>query len=259
MIAVVNVAGNAVCAVIVPVAGVVGVPVTVYVKVVAAVTVIVKVPLYAAWLAPAIVTCCPVVNPCGLAVVTVTAGNCTVSDACGGAGLIATERCSTCGGAGVESRSDVVGVPVPPGVESGARISLSGAGHAGRGAEPAGDLYVTVSVASHPHFRRAGRDLHLVLPVAIHEAVLGARVDVPTLDGPVRLRVPPGTPSGQRLRLRGRGVPPVPGIAAEAGDLIVEVQVVLPPIRDERSRELLREFGRLNDVDVRAGLFGGTP
>jgi molecular chaperone DnaJ len=91
--------------------------------------------------------------------------------------------------------------------------------------------------------------------VAIHEAVLGARVDVPTLDGPVRLRIPPGTASGQRLRLRGRGVPPVAGVAAEAGDLIVEVQIVLPPVQDERSRELLREFGRLNDADVRAGLF----
>jgi molecular chaperone DnaJ len=100
-----------------------------------------------------------------------------------------------------------------------------------------------------------GRDLFLTLPVAIHEAVLGAKVDVPTLDGPVRLRIPPGTASGQRLRLRGRGVPPVPGVAAGAGDLVVEVQIVLPPVRDERSRELLREFGRLNDADVRAGLF----
>ena len=177
-------------------------------------------------------------------------------DACGGGGRIATEVCQPCGGAGVESRSDVVTVPVPPGVESGARISLPGGGHVSRVGAPAGDLYVTVSVAGHPHFRRVGRDLFLALPVAIHEAVLGARVEVPTLDGPVRLRIPPGTASGQRLRLRGRGVPPIPGVAAEPGDLIVEVQVVLPPVRDERSRELLREFGRLNDIDVRAGLFG---
>jgi len=176
-------------------------------------------------------------------------------DSCGGGGRLLTEACAVCGGAGVQARSEVVTVTVPPGIESGARIAIPGRGHASsRGGRP-GDLYVTVAVADHPFFRRVGRDLHLTLPVAIHEAVLGARVEVPTLDGPVRLRIPPGTPSGQRLRLRGRGVPPVPGVEAEAGDLIVEMQVVLPAIRDERSRELLREFGRLNDTDVRAGLF----
>jgi len=176
-------------------------------------------------------------------------------DHCGGAGRLQTQPCRACGGSGVQARSEVVTVTVPPGVESGSRIAVPGRGHAAaRGARP-GDLYVTVSVADHPHFRRVGRDIHLTLPVAIHEAVLGARVDVPTLDGRIRLRIPPGTASGQRLRLRGRGVPPVPGVDAEAGDLIVEVQIVLPPIRDERSRELLREFGRLNDQDVRAGLF----
>jgi molecular chaperone DnaJ len=176
-------------------------------------------------------------------------------DGCGGSGRLVTEPCRPCGGAGVQGRSEVVTVPVPPGVESGARMAVPGRGHAGAGGGQPGDLYVTVDVAEHPHFRRVGRDLHLTLPVAIHEAVLGARVDVPTLDGPVRLRIPPGTASGQRLRLRGRGVPPVAGVAAEAGDLIVELQIVLPPVRDERSRELLREFGRLNDTDVRAGLF----
>ncbi len=176
-------------------------------------------------------------------------------DGCGGGGRLLSQPCRACRGAGVESRSEVVTVTVPPGVESGARIAVPGRGHAGSGGGPTGDLYVTVSVADHPHFRRVGRDLFLTLPVAIHEAVLGAKVEVPTLDGPVRLRIPPGTPSGQRLRLGGRGVRPMPGVAAEAGDLIVEVQIVLPPIRDERSRELLREFGRLNDADVRAGLF----
>lgn len=177
-------------------------------------------------------------------------------DVCGGGGRLTTQPCRACGGVGLQARSEVVNVPVPPGVESGARIAIPGRGHVSAAGGPVGDLYVTVSVAEHPHFRRVGRDLHLTLPVAIHEAVLGARVDVPTLDGPVRLKVPAGTPSGRRLRLRGRGVPPGPGVDAEAGDLIVDVQIVLPPVQDERSRELLREFGRLNDVDVRAGLFG---
>jgi molecular chaperone DnaJ len=99
--------------------------------------------------------------------------------------------------------------------------------------------------------------LHLLLPVAVHEAALGARVDVPTLDDEVRLRIPPGTPSGHRLRIRGQGVPSAGGNGDdEAGDLVVEIQIVLPPVKDERSRELLREFGRLNAVNVRALRFG---
>jgi molecular chaperone DnaJ len=154
----------------------------------------------------------------------------------------------------------VVTVRTPPGIESGARLVVPARGHAGARRGPAGELYVTVAVAPHRFFRREGRDLHLRLPVAVHEAALGARVDVPTLDGPIRLRIPPGTPSGRRLRLAGRGVPE--GVAAggapvPAGDLIVEVQIVLPPVRDERSRELLREFGRLNSADVRQHLFEG--
>ena len=88
------------------------------------------------------------------------------------------------------------------------------------------------------------------MPVAVHEAALGARIEVPTLDGPARLRVPPGTQSGQRFRLRERGVPsPRDG---RRGDLVVEVRLVLPPVLDERSKELLREFGRINDDDVTA-------
>ena len=113
-------------------------------------------------------------------------------------------------------RSEVVTVVVPPGIEHGARVAVPGRGHAGARGGPAGDLYVTVEVAPHPFFRREGRDLHLTLPVAVHEAALGARVDVPTLDGPVRLRIPPGTPSGQRLRMRGQGVPAAAGGRAEA-------------------------------------------
>jgi DnaJ-class molecular chaperone len=86
---------------------------------------------------------------------------------------------------------------------------------------------------------------------------LGARVNVPTLDGPVALKIPAGSVTGQRLRLRGRGVPGDPSGAVLPGDLVAELQIVLPPVRDERSKELLREFGRLNDIDVRRHLFGG--
>lgn len=120
-----------------------------------------------------------------------------------------------------------------------------------------GDLYVTIEVAPHPVFSRDGRDLRMVLPVAVHEAALGAKVDVPTLAGPVKVKVPPGTGSGTKLRVRGQGIPSAHSDdPALAGDLIAEVQIVLPPVRDERSKELLREFGALNPVDVRAHLFG---
>jgi len=105
---------------------------------------------------------------------------------------------------------------------------------------------------------REGRDRGMELPVAVHEAALGARISVPTLDGPVMMKIPAGAASGQRLRIRGRGVPGDVSGAVPAGDLIAELQIVLPPVRDERSKELLREFGRLNDIDVRRHLFGGA-
>jgi len=176
-------------------------------------------------------------------------------EACDGSGRLSRASCATCGGAGVCPRSEVVTIALPPGIESGARIAVPGRGHAGARGGPAGDLYVAIRVADHPFLRRAGRDLRLTLPVAVHEAALGARVDVPTLDGAVRLRLPPGTASGQEFRIRGGGVPAPPGADVEAGDLIVEVRIVLPPVTDERSRELLREFGRRNPADVRAHLF----
>jgi molecular chaperone DnaJ len=171
---------------------------------------------------------------------------------CDGSGRMTSQMCRTCAGAGLAPRSEVVTVSVPPGIDEGARVAVPGRGHAGARGGPAGDLYVTIEVAPHPVLRREGRDLHLTLPVAVHEAALGAKVDVPALDGTVRLKVPPNTRSGQRLRVRGAGVPATVGAP---GDLIAEVQIVLPPVKDERSRELLREFSRLNDVDVRRHLF----
>jgi molecular chaperone DnaJ len=177
-------------------------------------------------------------------------------EACDGSGRITTQACPTCGGAGVHPRSEVVTVAVPPGIESGARVAVPGRGHAGSRHGAAGDLYVSIDVAPHPWLRREGRDLTMLLPIAVHEAALGARVDVPALDGTVKLRIPPGTSSGQRFRVRGKGVPSATSPDPDAaGDLLIDIQIVLPPVRDERSKELLREFGRLNAADVRAHLF----
>jgi molecular chaperone DnaJ len=142
-------------------------------------------------------------------------------------------------------------------VADGARLRVAGLGHAGRRGGGSGDLHLTIQVEPHPVFSRHGDDLHVVLPVAVHEAALGARVDVPSLDQPVRLRIPPGTQSGQRFRLRERGV--ASARDGRRGDLVVEVRLVLPHLLDERSKELLREFGRLNPDDVRRDLLPARP
>jgi molecular chaperone DnaJ len=165
-------------------------------------------------------------------------------DVCGGAGRLVETPCRACASLGVEMRSEAITVRIPAGVGDGARIRVPGKGNVGERQGPAGDLFITVQVEPHQTFQREGNDFHLTFPIGVHEAALGAKIDVPAPDGPARLRVPPGTQTGQRFRIRGRGAPsPRSG---ERGDLIVEVKVVLPKVLDERSKELLREFGRIN-------------
>jgi len=149
-------------------------------------------------------------------------------------------------------RSEAVAVRVPAGVQDGTRLRIPEQGHAGaRGGKP-GDLYVTIQVTPHPVFRRDGDDLLCTVPIAVHEAVLGARVEVPVPDGIARVNLPPGTQGGRRFRVSGRGFPRASG---GAGDLAVEVRIVLPEGIDEPSKELIREFGRRNPSDVRKPLF----
>ena len=169
--------------------------------------------------------------------------------ACGGTGQQPPRGCERCAGSGQEVRTDTVTVQVPAGIGDGDRVRVSGLGNAGERGGPAGDLYITVRVTPHAVYRREGDDVHMVVPIAVHEAALGARVPIATPDGPARLRVPPGTQSGQRFRLRERGAHSTRGAAR--GDLVVEVRLMLPPVLDERSKELLREFGRINGDKVR--------
>jgi molecular chaperone DnaJ len=171
---------------------------------------------------------------------------------CGGLGAQRQTPCPACGGQQVEMRSESLTINVPPGLADGARIRVVGKGHAGRNGGSNGDFYIDVQVQPHALFTRDGDDLHIAVPIAIHEAALGAKIDVPSLDGPARLRVPPGTQSGQRFRIRERGAPSPRG--GRRGDLVVEVHLVLPKLLDERSKELLREFGRINAEDVRRTL-----
>src|SRR3954470_3860038 len=160
--------------------------------------------------------------------------------ACQGSGRQRTQRCAACTGSGRHVRTEAVPVALPAGIVEGARLRVAEMGHAGRHGGRYGDLYVTVHVQPHAVFKRQGDDICVVLPIGVHDAVLGARVEVPSLEGPVKLRVPPGTQAGQRFRLRERGVPTPGG----RGDLLVEIRIVLPALVDERGKELMREFGK---------------
>jgi len=171
---------------------------------------------------------------------------------CGGTGQQRPRSCEICGGDGFEHRSETVQVRLPAGIGDSARVRVPGKGNSGMMGGPPGDLYITIRVAPHRVFRRDGDDVHLVLPIAVHEAALGARVEVPTPDGPTRLRVPPGTQSGQQFRLRERGI--ISTRDGRRGDLIVEVRLMLPKVLDERSKQLLQEFGQINGESVREQL-----
>jgi len=170
---------------------------------------------------------------------------------CEGTGAANFAPCPACAGGGVAMRTEAVAVPIPPGVQDGERLRIAGEGNAGaRGAGP-GDLYVTVHVEPDPRFRREGDDLHIDVPLAIHEAAFGIRLEVPSPAGPCRLRVPPGTQSGQRFRVREHGMPSRQG--GRTGDLVATVRVVLPPLNDEHTRTLIRALGATYPADVRAG------
>lgn len=150
-------------------------------------------------------------------------------------------------------RQETVTVRIPPGVASGGRIRIPGRGGEGASGGGAGDLYARIRVRPHPVFRREGRDLHLDLPVTIREATLGAQVPVPTLDGRVTLSVPPGTDSGTKLRLRGKGVPSPSG--GTPGDLYACVQIRVPRDLPPEAAEKLEELAKHDPPDPRAGLF----
>jgi molecular chaperone DnaJ len=173
-------------------------------------------------------------------------------NACSGTGQQPPRPCPSCAGAGQEVRSERVALRLPAGIADGERVRVAGKGDAGPRGGPAGDLYVTVHVAADREFRRHGNDLHVVLPVGVHEAALGARVEIDGLDGPVKVRIPPGTQSGQQFRIGQRGM--VSSRGGPRGDLIVETRLMLPPVLDERSKALLREFGEINGAQVRPRL-----
>jgi molecular chaperone DnaJ len=159
---------------------------------------------------------------------------------CRGRGTIITDPCGSCHGQGRVEETKTLSVKVPAGVDTGDRIRLSGEGEAGMEGGPPGDLYVQVSVRQHDIFQREGNDLYCEVPIDFVDAALGGELEVPTLDGRVKLKVPPETQTGKLFKLRGKGVTPVRGGAT--GDLLCRVVVETPVELTSKQKELLREF-----------------
>jgi molecular chaperone DnaJ len=169
---------------------------------------------------------------------------------CAGRGMMVESPCPTCRGTGTENRPRQVKVRIPAGVEDGQRIRVKGRGAPGRGGGPAGDLWVTPRVAAHQMFGRKGRNLTLTVPITFAEAALGAEITVPTLDGSVVLRVPPGTRSGRTFRVKGRGVVDEKG----AGDLLVTVEVAVPTKLSPAEREAIEALATASTESPRTHL-----
>lgn len=171
---------------------------------------------------------------------------------CGGTGKLRT-ACRVCGGEGRVRKAETIDVRTPAGVESGGRVRVPGKGNAGTLGAHVGDLYLRVLVHPHPYFERRGNDIYTKVPVTVAEAALGAKIEVPTIDGRALVRIPPGTSSGRTLRLREKGVPNVRKGAR--GDQYVEIQVVVPEPTDERVRNLMKELEEIAPAYPRKDLF----
>ncbi len=172
---------------------------------------------------------------------------------CGGTGKLRT-LCKTCGGEGRVRRTETIDVRIPAGVSNGGRVRVPGKGNSGTLGASGGDLYLRVVVKPHDFFERRGDDLYTKIPVTVSEATLGAKIEVPTIDGRALVRIPPGTNSGKTLRLKEKGVPSARNGAR--GDQYVEIQVVVPAPTDERVRNLMKQLESVAPGDPRKDLFG---
>jgi len=162
---------------------------------------------------------------------------------CQGTGRVNTMPCAVCGGTGRQRKTERISVKIPPGVDNGSKIRLAGKGEPGINGGPPGDLYIEIQLRPHPIFTRKGGDLYCKVPISIPEAVLGARIEVPTIEGSVKMKIPPGTPNGKKFRLAGKGVQPLKG--TKKGDQYVEVEVIIPKNVSGRTKELFEELATL--------------
>jgi molecular chaperone DnaJ len=171
---------------------------------------------------------------------------------CGGKGKL-QNACPTCHGDGRIAHTETVTVNIPAGAQNGSRLRVPGKGNAGTLGGPAGDLYITTRVEEHPFFHRNGDNIEIQVPVTVTEAGLGAKIEVPTIDGRTLLKIPPGTQNGQKFRLREKGV--FNSRKNQRGDQVVEVGVQVPKVQDERTKEILRELSKLHPEDPRAEIW----
>jgi molecular chaperone DnaJ len=172
---------------------------------------------------------------------------------CGGSGRKAPP-CPDCQGRGRNPFNEGVTIAIPAGIEDGAKLRVAGKGEAGQRGGGPGDLFLFIQVDTDANFERRGSNLYIKLPISFSEAALGAKVEVPTPESFATIRIPPGTQSGSKLRIKDQGMP-IPK-SAQRGDLFAEVQVITPNIQDERSKELLRELAEINRQDVRSEEWG---
>jgi len=171
---------------------------------------------------------------------------------CGGSGRL-RNACPTCGGDGRVTKTETVEVRIPPGARNGSRLRVPGKGNAGTMGAPPGDLYITTKVEEHPLFHREGDNIEIKVDIQVWEAALGAKIEVPTIDGRTLLKIPQGTTNGQKFRLREKGV--LNSRTNQRGDQIVEVAIIAPDPRDEKTRELLREMAKLHPEDPRGDMW----
>ena len=163
------------------------------------------------------------------------------------------QPCSLCGGKGVTPKTEQVKIKIPAGVDTGSRVRIPKKGHGGRlGAEP-GDLFILTNVGKHKFFTRKGDNIYVTVPITVPEAALGTKIEVPTVEGKAQLKIPPGTESGQKFRLRERGFPSLRNPTLR-GDQFIEVKVTLPNVISEETKQALRQFEKLNPENPRKAM-----
>jgi molecular chaperone DnaJ len=162
------------------------------------------------------------------------------------------QECSSCHGTGQVRESEFINVKIPAGVNSGSKVRIAGKGNAGKRGGPPGDLFITIEAEPHPVFKREGSNIYVKVPITVPEATLGAKIAVPTINGKSTIKIPPGTKSGQKFRLRGKGAPKIR--KNSSGDQFVEVTIVPPPFHDEKIRSIMKELQKASDQNPRENL-----
>jgi molecular chaperone DnaJ len=171
---------------------------------------------------------------------------------CGGAGYMPGKQCGKCHGSGRVDQVTRIRVRIPAGVDHNSKVRIPAKGNVGTHNGPPGDLIITINVTPHKFFKRSGADLEILLPVTYSEAALGAKIEIPTLDGKTLLKIPPGTPSGRKLRIKGKGI--TDPKTKRKGDMIIEIKIVPPSTKDIEVRNLLKKIERKSPYNPREGM-----